>query len=57
MALELTIKSTTKPYTETNPFAYNITITIALRYTLTVFMGIIIDIGALHKSIASYGQF
>jgi len=55
MALELTIESTTKPYTETDPFACNTTITIASQYTLTVFMGIIIDMGALRKSIAGYG--
>ena len=30
IALELTIKSTTEPYTETNPFAYNIATATAL---------------------------
>jgi len=54
MALEFTTESATEPYTETDPFAYNTAITIALRYTLTVFIGIIINIGALYKSIASY---
>jgi hypothetical protein len=54
MALELTTKSAIEPYTETNPFAYNMAITIALWYTSTVFIGIIIDIGASRKSIASY---
>jgi len=51
----LTITST-EPTTETNPFNYNIT-TAALRYTSTVFMGIIIDTSALKKSTASYRQF
>jgi len=41
---------------ETNPFNYN-TITATLRYTSTVFIGIIINTSALKKSIASYGQF
>jgi len=45
-----------EPTTETNPFNYNIT-TAALRYTSTVFMGIIIDTGALKKSMAGYRQF
>jgi len=57
MALELTIKPATEPYMETNLFAYNIATTIALQYTLMVFIGIIINIGALRKSIASYSQF
>ena len=56
-ALELTIKSTIELYTETDPFTYNIAIAIALQYTLTVFMGIIINIGTLYKSIVSYSQF
>jgi len=46
----------TEPTTETNPFNYN-TITAALRYTSTVFIGIIIDTSALKKSIAGYRQF
>jgi len=45
-----------EPTTETDPFNYN-TITAALRYTSIVFIGIIIDTGALKKSIASYRQF
>ena len=57
MALEPTIESTTEPYTKTDLFTYSITTTIALRYTSTVFMGIIIDIGASCKSTASYSQF
>jgi len=48
----LTITSI-KPTMETNLFNYNTTTT-ALRYTSTVFMGIIIDTSALKKSIASY---
>jgi len=51
------MESTTEPYTETNLFAYNTATTIALQYTLTVFMGIIINTGASRKSMASYGQF
>jgi len=43
-----------EPTTETNPFNYNIT-TAVLRYTSTVFIGIIINISALKKSTASYG--
>jgi len=43
-----------EPTTETNLFNYN-TITAALCYTSTVFMGIIINTGALKKSIAGYG--
>jgi len=54
MALELTTESIIEPYTEINLFAYNTAITIALRYTLTVFIRIIINIGALRKSIAGY---
>jgi len=42
-----------EPTTETNPFNYNI-ITAALRYTSTVFMGIMINTSALKKSIAGY---
>jgi len=54
MALELTTEPATEPYTETNLFAYNTATTIASRYTLTIFMGIMIDTGALRKSTASY---
>ena len=52
-ALELTIET----YIETDPFAYNTATAIALRYTLTVFIGIIINMGASRKSIAGYSQF
>jgi len=48
----LTITSM-EPTMETNLFNYNTT-TAALRYTSTVFMGIMIDTSALKKSIASY---
>jgi hypothetical protein len=54
MALELTTEPATEPYIETDPFAYNTATTIALRYTLTIFMGIIIDTGASRKSTAGY---
>jgi len=53
-ALELTIESTTEPYIETDLFAYSTAITTAPRYTLMVFMGIMINIGALRKSMAGY---
>jgi len=43
-----------EPTTETDLFNYNTT-TAALRYTSTVFMGIMIDTSALKKSIAGYG--
>jgi len=49
----LTITSM-EPTTETDPFNYNIT-TAILRYTSTVFMGIIINTSALKKSMAGYG--
>jgi len=49
----LTIIST-EPTTETNPFNYNTT-TAALRYTSTVFIGIMINTSALKKSMAGYG--
>jgi len=55
MALELTTEPTTEPYMETDLFAYNTAITIVLWYTLTIFIGIIIDIGTSRKSIAGYG--
>jgi len=42
-----------EPTTETNLFNYNIT-TAALRYTSTVFIGIIINTSILKKSIAGY---
>jgi len=48
----LTITSI-EPTIETNPFNYNI-ITAALRYTSTVFIGIIINTSGLKKSMAGY---
>ena len=57
IALELTIKSATEPYIETDLFAYNIATAIALWYTLIAFMGIMINTGTLYKSIAGYSQF
>jgi len=48
--------TSTEPTTETDPFNYNTTTAVS-RYTSTVFMGIIINTGALKKSIAGYGQF
>jgi hypothetical protein len=57
MALELTTEPATEPYTETNLFAYNMATTIALRYTSTIFIGIIINTGASRKSTAGYSQF
>jgi len=45
-----------EPTTETDPFNYNI-ITAALRYTSTVFIGIIINTSTLKKSMAGYRQF
>ena len=57
IVLELIIKSTTEPYIETDPFTYNIATTTASRYILIVFMEIMIDMGALYKSIANYGEF
>jgi len=47
----LTITSI-EPTTETDPFNYNTT-TAALRYTSIIFIGIIINISALKKSMAS----
>jgi hypothetical protein len=52
----LTVEDTTTDLPlNTNPFAYNTTT--SSRYTLTVFIGIMIDIGAVRKSTAGYGQF
>jgi len=48
--------TSTEPTIETNPFNYNTT-TAVLRYTSTVFMGIMINTSALKKSMASYRQF
>jgi len=50
----LLIITSIEPTTETDPFNYNTT-TAVLRYTSTVFIGIIIDTSTLKKSIAGYG--
>jgi len=50
----ITINTITDAFTtNTDPFTYNIT----LRYTLTKFMGVIIDTSASKCSIVGYGQF
>jgi hypothetical protein len=49
----LLITTSIEPTTETDPFNYNTT-TAALRYTSTVFIGIIINTSALKKSTAGY---
>ena len=54
-ALEFIMEFAIKPYIKADLFTYNTAITTASRYTLTVFMGIIIDTGTLYKSIANYG--
>ena len=54
MASELAMESAMEPYTETDPFAYNMATAIALQYILIAFVGIIIDTGASRKSIAGY---
>src|SRR6266702_194406 len=46
---------TIDPATTTNPFAYSITV--KSRYTSTVFIGIIIDIGVSNKSTTVYRDF
>ena len=51
----LTLEDTTNPTLATNPFIYTLN-TSSSRYTLDVFLGIVVDIGASKKSIASYGQ-
>ena len=53
----LTIINTTEITTilNTNPFVYNAST--KLYYTSTIFMRIMINIGALRKSTASYSQF
>jgi hypothetical protein len=40
----------------TDPFMYTLN-TSNSRYTLDVFLGIVVDIGASKKSTAGYGQF
>jgi hypothetical protein len=49
------IEPTIGSATEIDPFAYSTTAT--SRYTSTVFIGIMINTGALRKSTAGYSQF
>jgi len=48
--------TSTEPTIETDPFNYNTT-TAVLRYTSTVFIGIIINTSVLKKFMAGYRQF
>ena len=50
----LILKDMTKSILTTDPFIYILNI-FSSRYTLDVFLGIIINIGASRKSIAGYG--
>ena len=52
----LILEDMTKFILTTDPFIYTLN-TFSSRYTLDVFLGIIIDTGASRKSTASYGQF
>jgi hypothetical protein len=52
----LTLEDVTKPTLATDPFTYTLN-TSSSRYTLDVFLGIVVDIGASKKSTAGYGQF
>ena len=52
----LTLEDITKPTLATNPFTYTLN-TSSSRYTLDVFLGIVVDIGVSKKSTAGYGQF
>ena len=49
----LILKDITKPILTTNPFIYTLN-TLSSRYTLDVFLGIIVNIRVSRKSIASY---
>ena len=49
----LTLKDITKPTLTTDPFIYTLN-TPSSRYTLDVFLGIIVNTGVSRKSIASY---
>ena len=46
----------TNPTLATDPFTYTLN-TSNSRYTLDVFLGIVVDTGASKKSTAGYGQF
>ena len=50
----LILKDITKLILTTDPFIYTLN-TPSFWYTLDVFLGIVVDIGASRKSIASYG--
>ena len=52
----LTLEDITKLILAIDPFTYTLN-TSSSRYTLDVFLGIVVDTGASKKSIASYGQF
>ena len=52
----LILKNITKPILTTDPFIYTLN-TFSSQYTLDMFLGIIINIKASRKSIASYSQF
>ena len=52
----LILKDITKPILTTDPFIYILN-TFSSRYTLDVFLGIIVNTRASRKSIASYSQF
>jgi hypothetical protein len=52
---ELAAPITLEPTSD--PFSYITTATSNPRYILTIFIRIIIDIGALRRLIAGYGQF
>ena len=49
----LILEDITKPILTTNPFIYILN-TSSSRYTLDIFLGIIVNIGASRKSIAGY---
>ena len=49
----LILEDITKPILTTDPFIYTLN-TLNSRYTLNVFLGIIVDIKISRKSIASY---
>jgi hypothetical protein len=52
----LILKDITKLILTTDPFIYTLN-TFSSRYTLDIFLGIIVDTGVSKKSTANYGQF
>ena len=52
----LTLEDMTNLTLATNPFIYTLN-TSSSRYTMDVFLGIVVDTGASKKSTAGYGQF